>query len=345
MNFQERASLLYRIINGKMFYKFQGTQYILRAPDINVLTEAQIYHDQIIEDFAFAEFIPEEVCKHILIYNGVCTDSDEIRLENLNERIEGCKVDIFKSFFNIKQYKQYKIELKLLEEQVQTIEDAQHSLDYLTLEGTAKFLQQQYIITHTLYNLDNTLLFPDFAHTNFSLLQLIYGDLQDYSITVAQIREIARTDPWLLYWRVSKVDVFGKSGVYLSSDQRYLILYSQMYDNVHEHSDTPHQDIIDDDDALDGWFISERRKREQDKKENQANSMLDIHPGAQEVFIPAQSQQDIERVHSMNSVQSHIIKAQRQAVIQKLGTVDSDLKFPDKQLEAKQIAHEAMKGR
>ena len=336
--------MLYRIINKQTFYSINGHRYIWRVPSLDILINAQIYYDKLIDEYLFEDFLPEEVAKRLLIYNGICSDSDEFKLKDLNDRIDGCKVEIFRSFFSIKQYKQYKFELKLLEEEAEKIEDAQHCLDYLTMDGVVKFIQQQYIIAHTLYNLDGTLAF-DFNTVNFSLLQLIYSDLQNYTLKIPQIREVARTDPWLSYWRVSKVDTFGKSGVYLSSDQRYLILYSQMYDNVHEHPDAPCQDIIDDDDALDGWFIAERRKREADKKEGQANNILNKHANADEIFIPAQTQQDIARVNSMNSIQSHMIKAQRQSVIQKLGIVDSDLKFPDKQLEVSNMTHNAMKGR
>lgn len=344
MNFQERANLVYRIIQGKMLYEFGGTKYLLIAPNIDILYNAQTYYNELLEEYAFEDFIPQDVCKRILIYNNICNDTDDDKIKLLNEKIDNCKVDIYKSFFNTKQCNIFRKEIEQIEKQIEKIEEAQHCLDYLTLEGMCRVLQQQYVVAHSLYTLDNKPVFLKFADINFSLLQSIYGDLQDYTLTVPILRELARSEPWTQYWRVSKENVFGKSGVYLSSDQCYIILYSQMYDNVHENSDVPSQDIINDDDALDGWFILERRKREQDKKENQAQNMLNIHPGAQEVFIPAQSPQDVERINTLNSTQSRIIKAQREKVIQKLGTA-TDLQFPDKKLEAAQLAHEAQKGR
>src|SRR5208283_348898 len=105
---------------------------------------------------------------------------------------------------------QYRTELRSIEDRITIIEEAQHSLDYLTVEGICKFIQQQYIVARSLYNLDGTLVFDNFNDINFSLLQLIYSDLQNYMITISQLREIARTDPWIPCWRVSKVDAFGK---------------------------------------------------------------------------------------------------------------------------------------
>ena len=40
-----------------------------------------------------------------------------------------------------------------------------------------------------------------------------------------------------------------------------------MYDNIQESMDCPTEDVINDDDMLDGWFIVQNRKREKDKKE------------------------------------------------------------------------------
>ena len=39
-----------------------------------------------------------------------------------------------------------------------------------------------------------------------------------------------------------------------------IVIWSKMYDNVQESIDAPIQSVMEDDDALDGWFIVQNRK-------------------------------------------------------------------------------------
>jgi hypothetical protein len=109
-------------------------------------------------------------------------------------------------------------------------------------------------------------------------------------------------------------------------------MFSQMYDNVSEHPDAPDDAVLEDDDALDGWFLIQKDKRKAEKSNQNMNTMLGIDPNAQEVFIPAQTPEDIQRIHDMNSVQGKMIKAQRSAAIQKEGVL-KEHQLPDRRRE------------
>ena len=44
-------------------------------------------------------------------------------------------------------------------------------------------------------------------------------------------------------------------------DQKNILILSRMYDNVQESLDCPADDIMQDDDMLDGWFIHQKNKK------------------------------------------------------------------------------------
>jgi hypothetical protein len=114
-----------------------------------------------------------------------------------------------------------------------------------------------------------------------------------------------------------------------------------MYDSVNENPDAPHKDIIDDNDALDGWFIEQRRKRDIERNEKTITNISNIHEGAGEVFLPAQSKEDLDRIHGMNTLESKIIKLQREGAIKRAGEL-SESQLPDKQMELRRMAMEQM---
>jgi len=108
-----------------------------------------------------------------------------------------------------------------------------------------------------------------------------------------------------------------------------LISWSQLYDNIAEHPECPPDDLINDDDALDGWMINQKREREQKKNQNSIDSSLtDKVKNSSEIFIVAHSQKERDRIESMNSPEVKAIKRSREKIIQEKGEV-SDLDFSD----------------
>jgi hypothetical protein len=97
-----------------------------------------------------------------------------------------------------------------------------------------------------------------------------------------------------------------------------------MYDNIQESLDCPNKDVIDDDDMLDGWFIIQSKKREQEKAEQDINESTKNGKikNASEVFVVANSKKDADRINSVNSIHSHMVKKQRDGTLKQKGTVN-----------------------
>jgi len=330
MDNTERTALIYRIISGYTTHDVLGVSYRIYTPSVDVLLRASAVYREVLENHKYNEWVTDLDCEKILIYNGLWNKEFNVKLENLTKSISDCKHSIFKDFFNYPVRMGHKNRLQSFTEQYLELENIRHSLDYFTLVGFAQLVQSQFIISETTYSMEGDRIFPSFSSANFSLLNILQSKVNENTLSISTLREIVKNEPWISMWKASKTDVFPQKGVLLSGEQRNLIIYSRLYDRVNEHSECPADEIINDDDALDGWMIEQHRKRasEQGEKVVKSNKM----DNAQEIFLPANSKEDIERIEGFNTFESKMIKAQRNAIIKKAGAIE-DAKLPDQQLK------------
>src|SRR5690606_30951918 len=148
-----------------------------------------------------------------------------------------------------------------------------------------------------------------------------------YSLVLSdtECRELARNEPWRSLWFLNDskaYHIFNDNGRELTIDQKNILIWSKMYDNIQESPDCPSDDVVDDDDMLDGWFILQKRKREKDRAEAELESSTKSQKikNASEVFVMT-SQKDADRVERMNDTTASMIKKQRLETIKKQGTV------------------------
>ncbi len=135
------------------------------------------------------------------------------------------------------------------------------------------------------------------------------------------MRLVARTEPWRSFWSTNP------RGFRITGDeQKVLILFSKMYDNVYEHPERPVDEIINDDDMLDGWYIFMKRKSIEEKKANAKDVLTKKHPNAQEIFMTASTPEHAKEIADMNDVRANIIKGKREAGMKDGGIVrDKDI--------------------
>ena len=90
-----------------------------------------------------------------------------------------------------------------------------------------------------------------------------------------------------------------------------------MYDGAKEHPEGPDDDVLEDDDAFDGWCISERRKQEEERSKSRAEKML---PGnlknANEVFVMANNRYEARDIHSLNDSGGKAVIQERKRALQ-----------------------------
>lgn len=319
--------LIGRILLGK--FKYRDIVFIL--PKISTEYKISLYSKKIRKKYRYNDWITSEFCDKVLRNNSLWDDKLERELNDLDKDIEAKKIEIYKAYFNIVQRDFLRIELADLRQRQNFLYNIKHSFDYLTLDGFVDILIKQFTIIKMVYK-KGKLLYPKFWDCPLVKMQSLYNIYHQNEITSIQFREIARNDEWASYWRTRKEQLFAQFGVDLSIEQRHLILYSQMYDNVREHPESPTNDIINDDDALDGWFLVQAEKRKAEKNNSNIDNVLGSNSKDQELFLPAHTLEDIERINNMNTLEGKMIKAQRMATVDKFGVV-SESSLPDKKME------------
>jgi hypothetical protein len=213
-----------------------------------------------------------------------------------------------------------------------------------TLEGYASSIKNEYIICNTLYK-DNELVFGyNNNYKSYTLFNSLVQHIDSVIITTELFKKLARSDIWRAYWNSCKYNnLFDKASIHLTDEQRALINISKMYDNIYEHPECPDDKILDDDDALDGWMIIQKRKNDKQKKQAQFDESNPRLKNAGEVFLMASDQEDIQSISEMNSVEAKAILKEKMQFIDAKGSVD-DGELPDVKRDVQQ-AISALKAR
>jgi hypothetical protein len=202
------------------------------------------------------------------------------------------------------------------EEELNTLFNKRHSIDHLGCHGTATYTKYQFIVENSIENID-------------SLTQSEIVDIMELNnsqrLSENSIREISRTEPWRGIWYIGKkTHIFSSSAFNLSDDQKRLLQWTFMYDNIYENQEVPPDEVIEDDDLLDGWFITRRRENKKDKKRQEIEKRLGKNKDAGEVFIMAKNEDDAKDIFDMNDEMSKNIISNRIEVVKKHGEIAHD---------------------
>ena len=122
-------------------------------------------------------------------------------------------------------------------------------------------------------------------------------------------------------------------------------MWSGLYDSVYESPEAPAEEIVKDDDLLDGWLIDQRRKSERDKKKQKAEGILGKNSDADDVFVMAHNREDALEVESMNDDVATMIKKERQAAKENADGLIKDVDLPDVRRGIMAQAREQFKNR
>ena len=132
----------------------------------------------------------------------------------------------------------------------------------------------------------------------------------------------------------------------LTFDQRNISIWSRMYDNVQESQECPADDVIQDDDLLDGWFIIQRKKQEKERLVSEVDNMTsnDRIANSQEIFVFTDNKQEAENINNANTFHAQRLKQVRMKQIKEAGVID-DHHLQDKRLEIQRMSNEQYKSK
>lgn len=330
---QELEDSLFRIISGKLLFKYKGHDYTLRTPSTNLRYRSCLLYNNIINDEKYNEWIRLENLDRFMEYLEVWDKNMSLFLENSDKRLEDLKVALYNNRLNSKMTTKTRNQLTHLRNKISEIQGIKQVYYTQTLEGYAESIKYEYIIINTLYK-GKTKVFGKFGSVQnaYNDFTDIVNEINKHSISTSLYRKIARSDLWRSYWGIDKNNIFDGPVSLWTEEQRMLAGYSAMYDSVFAHPEKPVDNVIEDDDMLDGWMIAQRREIEKSK---QQESMVKSSPKlgkAQEVFIFTDNVEGAKEIIDMNSPEALLTMAQRTNAINKNNNIDHTM-LPDVQKE------------
>ena len=266
-------------------------------------------------------------------HHGIWTPEDEDKIKAVEKDIENNKVKCYEYRNQLSLLEAGKKLLGKMSEMLQELKKRKATYDEYTCEGMAEKARNDYIFKKTSKNLDGS---PyDFESNGDADIWMWLWSKK--ILRASQVRELARTDPWLGYWNLKKQQSLFPNNLNgeLNLDQKQMLIWSNMYQSIAEGMEQPEDLVMEDEILLDGWLIVQSRKREEEKKKREADKFLeDKNLGsANEVFFVAKTQEDHKHIEALNSPTSQRIKRERMQTIKNTDGSVSDLDFKDKKIE------------
>jgi hypothetical protein len=332
-------SLLYRILKDRLWVSVDGLSFFITEPCLDLIEESWFVYKQAYDKAYADENLTKDDLAMFLIDEDIWSPHNERILEEKRKELDNAKVDAFQLFFKSKELRNAKFKIKRISDEISKMIGKKHSMDHLSCEGVAEQSRFNWIISRSCFHKDGTPV--NWAEKNLSSFINVY---RENFIDHSDFREIARNDPWRSMWSLSKKNgaLFDQSSTSLSQNKLTLCSYSGMYDSVYENPEAPNEKVIEDDDCLDGWFIVQRRKHDQSKKERESEELIKNPKikNAKEVFLMANNRQEADEIYGLNNTLSRATLQQRQKIIEEKGKT-SDLDFADVQTDLQMQQNQA----
>jgi hypothetical protein len=331
MKQHEREYFISRIRSGIYTLKVNGLTLKIMQPTIEEEFEInQIFQEsylQALED----DFMTEEQALDFMIDRGLWCEKDNEKIEGLKKDIERLKVEIYNARNNDRLKQEIRAYLRAGEKQFRKQNEKKSMFFTNTCEGIAileksfAFLKRCTFLNNALFDFESVSI-EDVVNTYYSMI-----------LTESTVRELARNEPWRSLWALNASNsfyLFANKNRELSPDQKSLLVWSKMYDNIQESLEAPSEDVINDDDMLDGWFIIQRKKREKQQAESELENTVKNEKikNSSEIFVMAGSKKDAQRINSMNDIGGKIVKQQRENLIKQKGDVTQN-EFQDEKVK------------
>lgn len=348
MDYFDREALINQIICGYTVCEYGNDSVIVHEPSpITKVRAQQLYkkslNDAILNDNpTFKETLDE------MISWGMWDKRREKEYDELSIKLEALKIELYQSFLSFKRKDTIKHAIADVRRREIQLTRERDAYRFTTAEGAAAAIKNKFLICESTTTMDGQPLFPlGFSKTNNYHIEQLTQSYFSNRVDENVLRDLCKNEPWRSIWSAGKFEggVFGKPSSLLSNDQRMIMIWSKIYDSIHESPDCPPEEVLDDDDMLDGWMIINSRKREAEKKESHGLKPGDKFAGADEVYILAEDENAVARIEAMNSREAKVIKQQRFRALESSGGILAEQHMPDSMVEIRNLAAQQLKNR
>lgn len=331
MDHQEKASLIRRISHGwdMRYVDFNQDRIFVKFidPSSELILESDFIYREAEEKARVNGLLTHDEAMDLLRSEGKWNSDMDKKEIQLQQSIKGFKTQINKLKFQKIQRKKVQMALEESENGLRELAKIKNQLESSTIEHFSEVARRRWLMRRSVEIKD-----PESKDLIFSekFIEKCIWIYYDKSVPkMSQVREIARSEPWRMYWTLSKetaTPTFGSFATNITEAQYTLVLWSRIYDFAFESENRPENEVVDDDTKFDAWYEKEIERIEETNKNNQ-NSKSGNWKDGQEVFIPA----DVEGardVYSMNSQHNRQKIKGRQAAINKEGQI-TEANLPD----------------
>lgn len=317
MNFHERDFFISRLRAGYIPITVDRKRILIYQPTLEISLEANERMLKAYEQAKDEELFNDDDIIDLLIINDLWSNAKEHEYnEVLPKHIEYWKMELYKTILKSKSRENIRKYLSTAKEEYSNMASIRHMYDYLTCNGYATYVKNMFIISKCAkingkrvnwHNIDLN-----------KVMNTYYSNILDSS----SLRLLSRTSPWVSIWSVLKLGGRIFKNDILTNEQQGIVSWSIMYDKIHECPDCPPDDVIEDDDMLDGWLLIQRKQREDERKKQEVQGVVSGKIGnADEIFIPAESKEDARKIDLLNDARGNKIKRQRLQQIKEQGIV------------------------
>lgn len=340
----------HRILAGTTRIRLGGREVHLKPPTIGMRLAASELHRDLLEEGHLAGLLTNEDAVDLLRRRGIWAPEDDRQHRLLGEKLEDLKVGLYENWTHSNNRFLIRNAIHKGRAELARLDGVKHSLDHVTCEGVAAAGRVRYLTGLSLVLPDGSPLWP--AASAYDEPDEVLDDVIEYLVRArlgeGDVREICRNDPWRSYWSARKFagrGLIDVAAVDFTDEQRYVMMWSNVYDSIRESPDCPDDSIIEDDDMLDGWMIKQKRERDSQRAKKRGDEVANEKiRNAHEVYIPADTAEDARKIERLNDSVASTIKAQRLAHLKSRGEVP-EMQMPDTWSRFQQEASQAISDR
>ena len=349
MNDRTKETYVSRILSGLTYVFFDGKKYFIPMPTLIDRHLAQVHSNVKYNEAVKQGVMKQEELIDCLIREKLWSHEEEYRLEELPDRIEDVKVNYYKAYANYKSRQNAKKRLKELKKEFSALTKKKSIWHQESAESFAENCKLRYEIFSSITDADGNKLFKsgeDYLHQADDFCSRCLTTFFSTQLYEEDIREIARTDPWKNFWNTGKSvgGMFSQPSTELTQEQRSVISWSRIYDSIYDSPEAPSEEVIEDNDMLDGWLILQHRKRKAQQKSSTAENQTSVK--GDEVYLFADDEKDAQRIYELNDKASRGHIRQRQKEIELAREQGKSLpveKTTEAQLEMRRMSTEKFK--
>ena len=287
--------------------------YIVDVPSPQVLVEADQVYQRTLYENRFENMLDSSRTDLILMQNGMWSLSEDAAFKELPKKLDDAKLNLYNNALVPSTQKRLRTHISSLKNQYNQLITKKTVFDQYTRQFLAENERQRFIFSNIILN-------KKYKQTEVRPLVIdkVIAESKKYTISIKKYRELARSDEWQSIWSATKLGSFRVIG----EEQRTLISYTSLYENVAKHPEAPSEAVIKDDDMLDGWMIFIRNKQEKEKRVKDFEKSSVEGKGNEQFIMTSKSPEDIKRVMEMNDTEGKVIQAKLHAMAKQKGVAN-----------------------